>query len=70
MAFEAGEHATTFGGQPLAASAARAVLRTMEAIDAPELAKSAGDELMGKLLTVPNVLDTRGLGLLLSLIHI
>jgi acetylornithine/N-succinyldiaminopimelate aminotransferase len=66
VAFEAGEHATTFGGQPLAASAARAVLRTMEAIDAPELAKSAGDELMGKLLTVPNVLDTRGLGLLIA----
>jgi 4-aminobutyrate aminotransferase-like enzyme len=38
----------------------------MEAIDAPQLAKNAGDELMGKLLTVPHVLDARGLGLLIA----
>ena len=38
----------------------------MESIDAPALARSAGEELMGKLLTVPNVLDTRGLGLLIA----
>ena len=65
-AFQPGDHATTYGGQPLATSAARAVLRVMESIDAPALARSAGEELMGKLLTVPNVLDTRGLGLLIA----
>ena len=65
-AFQPGDHATTYGGQPLATSAARAVLRVMESIDAPSLARSAGEELMGKLLAVPNVLDTRGLGLLIA----
>tara|TARA_Y100001970_G_scaffold120650_1_gene149570 strand:- start:5807 stop:7012 length:1206 start_codon:yes stop_codon:yes gene_type:complete len=65
-AFQPGDHATTYGGQPLATSAARAVLRVMESIDAPALARSAGEELMGKLLAVPNVLDTRGLGLLIA----
>jgi len=66
QAFQPGDHATTYGGQPLATSAARAVLRIMEAIDAPSLAREAGDQLMGKLLQVPNVTDTRGLGLLIA----
>ena len=66
QAFQPGDHATTYGGQPLATSAARAVLRVMEAIDAPSLAREAGDQLMGKLLQVPNVTDTRGLGLLIA----
>jgi acetylornithine/succinyldiaminopimelate/putrescine aminotransferase len=65
-AFQPGDHATTYGGQPLATSAARAVLRVMESLDAPSLARAAGEELMGKLLAVPNVLDTRGLGLLIA----
>jgi len=65
-AFEPGDHATTYGGQPLATSAARAVLRVMEAIDAPNRARAIGDELMGRLLEVPNVIDTRGLGLLIA----
>ena len=38
----------------------------MEAIDAPSRARAAGDDLMGKLLEVPNVIDTRGLGLLIA----
>ena len=41
-AFEPGDHATTFGGQPLAAAAARAVLAIMERDDAPGLAVRAG----------------------------
>ena len=65
-AFQPGDHATTFGGQPLAASAARAVLRTMEAIDAPAVAAARGEELAGKLMGVPGVTDTRGLGLLIA----
>lgn len=65
-AFKPGDHATTFGGQPLATSAARAVLRTMEAIDAPALAAIRGDELAGKLIGVNGVVDTRGLGLLIA----
>lgn len=65
-AFQPGDHATTFGGQPLAASAARAVLRTMEAIGAPAVAAARGEELAGKLMGVPGVVDTRGLGLLIA----
>ncbi|WP_419841589.1 acetylornithine/succinylornithine family transaminase [Candidatus Poriferisodalis sp.] len=65
-AFRPGDHATTFGGQPLAASAARAVLRTMEAIDAPAVAAARGEELAGQLMGVEGVVDTRGLGLLIA----
>lgn len=65
-AFQPGDHATTYGGQPLATSAARAVLRTMEAIDAPALARARGDELQGRLIGLDRVIDTRGLGLLIA----
>ena len=36
-AFKPGDHATTFGGQPLAARAALTVLEVMEAEDVPAL---------------------------------
>ena len=38
-AFEPGDHATTYGGQPLATAAARAVLAVMEAEDVPARAE-------------------------------
>ena len=41
-AFEPGDHATTFGGQPLATAAARAVLAVMEAEDVPARAAKRG----------------------------
>ncbi len=41
-AFSAGDHGSTFGGQPLAASAAWATLREMIAIDAPGRALELG----------------------------
>ena len=41
-AFEPGDHATTYGGQPLATAAARAVLEVMEAEDVPARAERAG----------------------------
>lgn len=63
---QGGDHATTYGGQPLATAAARAVLDTMVAIDAPSLAVAAGAELTEKLLALPNVSEVRGLGLLLA----
>ena len=43
--FEPGDHATTYGGQPLATAAARAVLAVMEAEDVPARAERAGDRL-------------------------
>lgn len=65
-AFVPGDHATTYGGQPLATSAARAVLQIMEHEDVPALARSAGKRLTDGLLGIPAVKDVRGLGLLLA----
>jgi predicted acetylornithine/succinylornithine family transaminase len=65
-AFKPGDHATTFGGQPLAAAAARAVLQVMEDIDAPRLAAKRGAHLRDRLGAVRGVVDVRGLGLLLG----
>jgi acetylornithine/succinyldiaminopimelate/putrescine aminotransferase len=65
-AFEPGDHATTFGGTPLATSAARAVLAEMQRIDAPALAKAAGARLTDELSTVFGVKEVRGLGLLIA----
>lgn len=65
-AFKPGDHATTFGGQPLATAAARAVLQVMHDIDAPALAAKRGNQLRDRLVNVPGVADVRGLGLLLG----
>ena len=65
-AFGPGDHGSTFAGQPLAASAAREVLRVMEEIDAPRLARERGAELTALLESVPGVAGVRGLGLLLA----
>ncbi len=64
--FEPGDHATTYGGQPLAAAAARAVLAIMEAEDAPRRAAESGEVLRSSLGRLPGVLGVRGLGLLLA----
>jgi acetylornithine/succinyldiaminopimelate/putrescine aminotransferase len=65
-AFRAGDHASTFGGQPLAARAALTVLEVMEAEDAPGRARRAGERLATRLAEVPEVVAVRGWGLLLA----
>ena len=65
-AFVPGDHATTFGGQPLATAAARAVLAVMEAEDVPARAERAGARLRAGLERLPAVAHVRGLGLLLA----
>jgi acetylornithine/succinyldiaminopimelate/putrescine aminotransferase len=65
-AFEPGDHATTYGGQPLAAAAARATLAVMERDNVPQLAEHAGSRLRHALEVVPGVVEVRGLGLLLA----
>jgi predicted acetylornithine/succinylornithine family transaminase len=65
-AFVPGDHASTFGGQPLAASAARATLAVMEAEDVPARAEARGGYLREKLAGLPSVRTVRGLGLLLG----
>ena len=65
-AFSPGDHATTFGGQPLAASAAKAVLEIMERYDVPAKAASSGARLAAGLRELQPVLEVRGRGLLLA----
>jgi predicted acetylornithine/succinylornithine family transaminase len=64
--FEPGDHATTYGGQPLATAAARAVLATMQAEDVPARAARAGRRLADGLTALPGVAGVRGAGLLLA----
>ncbi len=65
-AFGPGDHATTFGGQPLAAAAAGAVLKVMEAEDVPARARATGAYLMAALRRLPGVAAVRGQGLLVA----
>jgi acetylornithine/N-succinyldiaminopimelate aminotransferase len=65
-ALRPGDHATTFGGQPLAARAAVAVLDVMETADVPALAEHAGKRLESALRALPGVTAVRGWGLLLA----
>jgi acetylornithine/N-succinyldiaminopimelate aminotransferase len=65
-AFRPGDHATTFGGQPLATAAARAVLAVMEAEDVPARARNRGAALMAALEKLPGIGAVRGLGLLVA----
>jgi predicted acetylornithine/succinylornithine family transaminase len=64
--FARGDHATTFGGQPLAARAALAVLDVMEREDVPARAARAGARLSEGLHKLPGVTNVRGVGLLLA----
>ncbi len=65
-AFEPGDHATTYGGQPLATSAAKAVLGEMRRLDIPAAARASGERLRDALLELDGVTEVRGLGLLLA----
>ena len=65
-AFRPGDHATTFGGQPLATAAARAVLEVMQDEDVPSRARAVGSRLRKGLEATPSIAEVRGLGLLLA----
>lgn len=65
-AFQPGDHGSTFGGQPLAASAARAVLAELRRLDAPARAEAAGRRLRAAVTALPGVAAVRGRGLLLA----
>ncbi len=70
-AFQPGDHATTFGGNPLSCAAALAVLDTIEREGLVDAAQAAGKRLATRLLDlvgqVPYVTGVRGRGLLLAL---
>src|SRR4051794_13676992 len=65
-AFAPGDHATTFGGQPLAARAALAVLDVMERERVPERAARAGARLVESLSKLEGIAEVRGAGLLVA----
>jgi acetylornithine/N-succinyldiaminopimelate aminotransferase len=65
-AFVPGDHATTFGGQPLATAAARAVLQVMHDEDVPARARRAGDLVTAAMSELAGVAGVRGLGLLVA----
>jgi predicted acetylornithine/succinylornithine family transaminase len=65
-AFGPGDHGSTFGGQPLALSAARATLAVMESEDVCGRAVRAGARLSAGLSALPGVVSVRGAGLLLA----
>lgn len=66
-AFEPGDHGSTYGGQPLAAAAARVVLEVMQREGVPARAKAAGERITAALLQLPNVVAVRGSGLLVAI---
>ena len=65
-AFEPGDHATTYGGQPLAAAAARKVVEVMRREDVPARANAAGAAITEGLTGRPGIASVRGMGLLLA----
>ncbi|WP_166869081.1 MULTISPECIES: acetylornithine transaminase [unclassified Salinibacterium] len=67
--FGPGHHGSTFGGNPLAAAAANAVLGEIEAAGLIENARVRGEELVARIsaLGSPLVTDIQGRGLLLGI---
>ncbi len=68
-----GDHGTTFGGNPLAAAAANAVLRVLVEEKLPERAASLGDRLQNRLRSFADAHEdraeaVRGRGLLVGLV--
>lgn len=61
-----GDHASTFGGQPLATAAAEAVLQVMARDGLPERAAEVGAMLQQQLLDLDGVESVRGRGMLIG----
>lgn len=65
--FTAGQHGSTFGGNPLATATANAVLAEMERADLLANARVRGDQLRVFLRALPGIAEVRGEGLLIGL---
>ena len=65
-AFGPGDHGSTFAGQPLALAAVRAVLKELQAMDAPAVAERLGTALRELLVQTDGVDSVRGRGMLLA----
>lgn len=64
--FKPGDHGSTFGGNALVCAVARAVLSTLDGIDAGGNACAVGGYLASKLAELPHVTEVRGKGLMLA----
>ncbi len=69
--FSAGNHGSTFGGNPLACSAALAVLKTLEDANIIQSAQTKGDvicsKLQSQLQSNPHIKEIRHLGLMIGI---
>ncbi len=65
-AFEPGDHGSTFGGSCLAVAAAEATLSTLADEGIAEKVEEVGTYLRQRLATLPNVVEVRGLGLMVA----
>lgn len=69
--FQPGNHGSTFGGNPLACTAAIAVIDTLEACKLPQRAAELGERIVQRLRSSltdqPGVVEVRGLGLLIGI---
>lgn len=69
--FTPGDHASTFGGNPLACEAAKAVIETMQKLKLPERAAKIGEYFKTRLNELADkhgcVREVRGLGLMLAM---
>lgn len=69
--FTPGDHASTFGGNPLACAAAKAVIKTMQKLKLPQRAAKIGEYFKKRLNELADkygcVREVRGLGLMLAM---
>jgi acetylornithine aminotransferase len=65
--FKAGDHGSTFGGNPVATAAALAVIATIEKEKILAHVDEVGDFLLTELALIPGVSEVRGAGLLIGL---
>ena len=65
--FQAGEHGSTFGGNPVTTAAALAAIDFMESNEILSKVDTQGAHLMQELALIPGVKEVRGAGLLLGI---
>ena len=65
-AFQAGDHGSTYGGNPLGTAAARKVLEIMARDNYPQKASALGSVLSDALADLPRVVSVRGMGGMLA----
>ena len=64
--FVAGDHATTFGGNPVATAGAEYILKTMDDVFLNEVT-AKGEYMREKILSMPHVVGIDGLGLMMGI---